>query len=298
MIRTGEGRYTVRLPGIGSPNGVAHASIGLAWDLFQAVSCQLAGAAPDGADEVLDVACFDAAGTPKNLPFQVTFVRPSTGADPMVTAGYPGGAATYNSTGGAVRVQRQSTGVYQVDADGGALTGLGFPSVTARQATQAHCRPAAAARTASGLRLRIECSAHGTPVDSGWTLSYTERAGLPHDPSVPSAYLSTTGDPAGPVIDPQRSWSNNGETPSLRHTATGAYELIYPSLGNPRVYPGDVAVSTAIGAPGRYCRTGALNSYSRAGQVLIQVHCFDGAGKRADANFAVAYIRAPTGARI
>jgi hypothetical protein len=51
--------------------------------------------------------------------------------------------------------------------------------------------------------------------------------------------------------------------------------------------------ASPVGPEQRYCRVEAWNSYSHPDQLLIQVRCFDAAGTLADADFAVAYLRAP-----
>lgn len=249
---------------------------------------------------MVDVACFDPAGGSKNLPFVVVYVGASKGKTPMLAARYDGASAE-SATGSPVTVSRNSAGRYTLTS-GGVFNGRGFARITPVSTTLARCRPAETAGTNGGLRIRVECDGpSGTAVDTGWMLSYTEQVGMHHGPSVPAAYLATAGDPANPVIALDRTWSSNGETPTVTrgniHTpdppVTGVYRVQYQQIGKPEVYPGDAVAVTAIGPQARFCRIQAVNSYSFPRKVLIVVSCYDAAGQPADATFALAYLRAP-----
>ncbi|MEV4756900.1 sigma-70 family RNA polymerase sigma factor [Micromonospora sp. NPDC049559] len=291
MTRTGTGRYLVRLPGLGGTPGVAHAELSAGWGYPQAAACQVADARPAGADQLVDVACFDPAGTAKNLPFLVVFVAPSDGPTPMVTARYGTGGTV--ASGGNVTVTRTGTGAYRLTADA-AFAGTGFARITPVGTAPVRCRPAGV--TASGGRLRVDvaCAAPGGAArDTGWSFSYTEGVGAHHDAGVPAAYLATGGDPAAPTVATGRSWSFNGEVPALTRTGVGAYDVWYQRLGKTQVYPADAVMVTATGASPRFCRNQVWNSYSYPGKVRIIIYCFDAAGAPADATFALAYLRAP-----
>ncbi|RZU53297.1 RNA polymerase sigma factor (sigma-70 family) [Krasilnikovia cinnamomea] len=285
--RTGEGRYQVRIPGVGSPFAVVHVSSGAGWGYPQAISCQAVDARNDGVDEVVDVACHDPAGAAKNLPYQVIVADPSRGAAPMVTARYTpnGGTWTFSATGGPARVRRTAAGRYEVTVAGG-FAGSGYAVITP-QAAASRCRPTQTARTSGGLLVRIACS-----TDTAWMFSYAEGSGLSHDPGVPAAYVTVTGG-ASPGVARGRSWSSNGELPTVTRTGVGTYQVKYQSIGKPQVYPADAVSLTATGSPDRYCRTPVWNSYSTKQIVTILVACFDPAGKPTDADFALGYLRAP-----
>ena len=282
MVRTGTGRYTVRLPGMGTAAGAMHATLSAGWGYQQAVSCQLADAWRDGLDQVADVACFDQAGIPKNLPFIVVFVGASDGPTPMLTTRYDG-------TGGTgATVSRIGTGRYTVSATG-PFNARGVADITAVGAAPACCRPT---NTTAGLQIAVACDAqNGAPVDTGWALSYTELVGPHHDPSAPAAYLTVGGDPASPTVLTDRSWSSNGETPTVARTGVGVYDISYQQIGNPAVYPADGLMVTATGSAPRYCRNWAWNSYSFPPKLRILLYCFDATGQPADSTFTIAYLR-------
>jgi hypothetical protein len=293
MTRTDTGLYEVRMPGLGPVDGVAHAELSAGWGYLQATACQIAQTWRDGADQMVRVACFNPAGDAQNLPFVVIYVGASSGPTPMLAARYTG-AGVENAGGSPVSVSRSSVGRYTLTSGGG-FDGRGFARITPVGTTPARCRPAETAVTNASLRIRVECDApSGAAVDTGWTISYTEQVGMHHDPSVPAAYLATTGDPANPRIEPERTWSSNGEMPTITHQPqVGVYRVYYQQLGKPQVYPADAVSVTAIGPQTRFCRNQVWNSYSRPPQVLIEVYCFGAAGQPADATFALAYLRAP-----
>ncbi len=276
MVRTGTGRYAVRMPGIGAAQGIAHTSIAN-WGYYTADTCQLTGSRVDGPDQIVEVACFDAAGAPKNLPFQVVFTRPSSAGGLL--------SARYDAAATDSRVTRTGPGRYTFTSPG-VHSGHGYARITAVGNERAVCRPAS---VAPGLTVSIACDSAGIPTDTGWMLSYTEHAGLLGEPAAPAGYATI----ASNVVDGARSWSTNNELPSVSRTSPGTYDLWYQGLGRPAVYPGDAVDVTAIGPDARYCRTQAWNSYSFPPKVRIIILCFDGSGVRADASFALSYVRAP-----
>jgi tetratricopeptide (TPR) repeat protein len=285
MIRTGTGRYLVRLPGLGVP-GVVHVQFAFGGD--SAYSCQAVGTRVDGVDRIVDVACFNAAGILTNLYFIVTFASVSRGEPPIAVANYRNGAEP-----GASEVTRTGTGRYTVRAPG-AFTGNGVAIVTPYGQTPVHCRPTGITGTRTGLQVTVACDSFGgSPADTGWALSYTEGVGAHHDPAARAAYLTTQGDPASPVIDGDRTWSTIGDTPTVTRTAPGHYTVWYQQLGNPATYPGDAVLVTAVGTTPRYCMAHWWNSYSFPPKVLITIDCFDLVGHLADATFAVDYLRIP-----
>ncbi|GLW12765.1 hypothetical protein Misp01_78930 [Microtetraspora sp. NBRC 13810] len=305
MVRTATGRYTVTMPGLGSVPGVAHAGAGVSWGYTDAAWCQLRAVTGSGADRRLDVACFDGAGTPKNLPFAVWTSGPSAGPRPQLqiryeTVGGFGNAVplvnedTYNSTTGPVSVRRTGEGRYEVTAVGAVFDATGYPRVTALNDVRARCRAASVEDAGAELRIGVECvDAAFQPRSTPWLLTYTEGVGAHHDPSVPAAYASTEGEPSAPAIDSLRSWSSTGEVPTIARTAPGVYDINYQAIGNPYTYPADLVDVTAVGPQVRSCRALSWNSYGAPGKLRIIVHCYDAARRLADAHFAFAYLRAP-----
>jgi hypothetical protein len=253
LVRQGEGAYLVRLPEAGG--GTVHAELSLGWGYYQPFSCQTAGTRSDGNDLLVDVACFNPNGTRKNLPFTVVFVS-------------DGPAVRYR--GGASGVTRTGPGQYDVTT----LGGNGFAMVSPVGENRAVCRT-----VLDPARTRVLCD-----TDTDWNLTYTDGAAIHHDPSASAAYLETGNN---------RSWTSNGETPSVTRTAVGRYDVQYQGIGNPKVWPGDAVLVSASGPEPRYCRIWAWNGYSYPPKVLVQVYCYDFAGAAADSSFALAYLRSP-----
>ncbi|MBG0831722.1 hypothetical protein HS041_28770 [Planomonospora sp. ID67723] len=305
MIRTGTGRYTVTLPGLGTTPGVAHAGAGVSWGRMDAAWCQLETVTRNGTDKHLDVACFDGAGTPSNLPFAVWASGPSPGAQPQLQARYEtvGGFGnalplvngdTYNSAAGPVEVRRAGEGRYEVTAGGAVFDATGYARITALNDVRVRCRATSTEDTGTGVRIGVEClGADFRPRSTPWLLSYTEGVGTHHDPAVPAAYASTAGNASAPGIDTRRSWSSTGELPTIARTAPGVYDINYQAIGNPFTYPADLVDVAAIGPEARWCRVLSWNSYSYPGKLRIIVHCYDAARRLADAHFAFTYLRAP-----
>ncbi|GAA0923495.1 hypothetical protein [Nonomuraea longicatena] len=305
MVRTATGRYTVTLPGLGATPGIAHAGAGVSWGYTDAAWCQLDAVTVIDGDKVLYVICFDGAGTAKDLPFAVWASGPSTGARPQLQARYEnsGGLAsavplvnrdTFNSASGPVSVYRTGDGRYEVTAEGAAYDGGGYARVTALDDVPARCRATGVEDTGTAVRIGVECLDRDfRPTSTPWLLSYTEGTGAHHDAGVPAAYASTSGDPAAPVVDTGRSWSSNGEVPTVVRTAPGVYDINYQAIGNPYIYPADLVDVSAVGAQARSCRPLSWNSYGHPGKLRVIVHCYDAARRLADAHFALAYLRAP-----
>lgn len=255
LVRQGEGDYVVRVPELGGRTGTVHTELSIGWGYYQPFSCQTEGTRGDGRDLLVDVACFNANGTRRNLPFTVVFVS-------------EGPAVHYRS--GASGVTRTGPGQYEVTT----LGGNGFAMVSPVGQNQARCRS-----TVEPARVKVACDA-----ESDWNLTYTDNTAIHHDPSAPAAYLETSNN---------RSWSSNGETPTVTRTGVGRYDVQYKSIGNPKVWPGEAVLVSATGPEPRYCRIWAWNGYSYPPGVLVQIYCYDQAGAAADATFALAYVRSP-----
>ncbi|HEU4422748.1 MAG TPA: hypothetical protein VFR67_09450 [Pilimelia sp.] len=313
VVRHRTGGYTVRLPGAGYPAGIAHTTSFATTSRYyyappvEGHSCAVAGYRPSGVDELVDVQCHGPDGTPVDVQFDVFFAAPNAGSAPYATVRYdpPGGAGTHspirnsgtsNSAGGANHVHHLGIGRWRAVLSGTALAADGgYVHVTAYgTGTPARCQPESTAATAGGTgrEVVVACYAITTGlarrVNTPWLLSYVRGAGL-HRAGVPAAYATTTGHPADPVIDRRRSWASNGETPDVDRHGVGAYRLAYDAIGEPN----DAPVVTAVGGTPRHCRLFWWDSYSAPPRLTIDVRCYDTAGRPADAQFAVAYLRGP-----
>ncbi|MGW4642319.1 hypothetical protein ACWEN6_27655 [Sphaerisporangium sp. NPDC004334] len=303
VVHTATGQYEVRLPGIASAAGVAHVTAYRT--VYRGRTCGVVGYAPDGPDELVRVRCFNETGAPVDWWFTIFFAAPGKGDHPYATVRYDdaaGGTATvdpvsnagtFNSGGGVDRVLREGTGRYRVILEGRTFAaGTGYVQVTPYGGgAPARCNPVGTTPGADRLEITVACRtiAGGAPADSPWLLSYVEGAGLHRDAGTPAAYVSVTGDPADPVVDAARSFSSNGEVPSVTRLGVGYYRLTWNTLGK----TGDDVQVTATGPGGGYCHLGVIDSYAAPPRLSVYVWCHTPTGVRGDSTFGVAYIRAP-----
>ena len=305
VTHTGTGEYAVRLPDIASATGVAHVTAYRT--TYRGRTCAVAGQEPAGTDEVIRVRCFDHTGAPIDWWFTVFFAAPAaTGGTPYATVRYnpPGGTGsltpvrndgTYNSAGQVNHVRHEGPGRYKVVLKGAAFTeDSGYPQVTPYgSGGPARCHPEGTTVAGDTLEVAVGCyavSGESTArrVNSPWVLSYVQGRGLHRDPSAPAAYVTTTGDPAGPVIDQRRSYSSDGGSPTVTRLAKGWYRVVHTGVGKP-IDSAQVTTNT----PGQYCHLGVFNSYSAPPQLTVDVYCHSPEGTPADSAFGVAYLRAP-----
>jgi DNA-directed RNA polymerase specialized sigma24 family protein len=275
VIHQATGRYRVRLPGIGSRTGLAHVT---PYATQYPDSCSIVDNQPDGIDELVDVACLGPTGAPKDLWFNVFF---GTAGRVMFRAG-PAGEVT--AVAGRAEVSRVGPGRYEAVVSEPGLTGRGYPQLTTVGTAPVRCHVAG---VTGAVRIRVDCDTiAGVPADSGWQLTYVEAAGLQSDSSVPTAYTTV----AGGTVDAARSYASDGEMPTVTRRGTGRYTISYTGLGDRVVYPGDSVQVTVFGAG--HCVTSGWNSLFAPPAVAVYVDCYS-AGRLADTDFGVAYLRRP-----
>lgn len=101
--------------------------------------------------------------------------------------------------------------------------------------------------------------------------------------------------PLGQVVDTWAWYSANdsGATNTLRRTAVGSYEVMFPGIGR---VPDHVQV-TPYGEPTARCSVDGWTSDSRPeapGAASVMFRCVDAAGRPADSYASVAYVSAAT----
>ncbi|GAA1616819.1 RNA polymerase sigma factor [Catellatospora bangladeshensis] len=295
VTHTGTGRYQVRLPGLGAERAVTHVTAYRT--VYRGRVCAVADYRRSGTDELVDVRCFDHTGAPIDWWFTVFVAAAAGGTQPYATVAYSAAgiraAGTANSAGGTNSVTRTGTGRYQVQLPGRDFAaGTGGMMLTTFGTAAARCRVAGTASAGDALTVSVACQAvttgAATARDSGFLLTYTDRAGPHRDGSAPSAYTLVSGG-AAPHVDAARSYSSDGETPSVSRLNTGWYRLTWTSLGK----FGDSVQLTAYGDDDRYCHLGAINSYSAPPKLTVDVYCHGNAGTLADGGFVASYLRAP-----
>jgi hypothetical protein len=192
IVRHSTGDYTVTLPGLASA-GVTVKVTG-----FSSVAsyCKAADWDAVGADEHVDVLCFDSTGAPADVRFTLAFADDTSiladgaasayvwGNDAAAPSYTPNSAYQYNSTGATNTIARTATGRYTVTLPGLGTqlfsSNPGFVHVTAHHTTSKRCelvghhRGYAPAGGSIPLYIDIACStAAGTPSDSKFVVQYT-----------------------------------------------------------------------------------------------------------------------------
>ncbi|SER28543.1 RNA polymerase sigma factor [Actinokineospora terrae] len=262
VVHQGVGRYRVRLPGIGSAAGLAHVTPFSS----SADSCSIVDNRADGVDELVDVACFGATGSPKDLWFNVFF-------------GEPVSAVMIRSD--SLGVTRTAPGRYDATTDI-PFAGTGHPQLTPVGPTPARCRVAAITTP----HFHIACDTPtGVPTDSAWQLTYVEGAGLHQDPTTPAAYATIHEG----ALDLTRTYTSNASTPTLTSQAPGRYTLTYPDIAPIAPYPADSIQLTALSP--HHCTIPAWNSYSTPPRLTIQITCTTPTPTTTAPSFTIAYLR-------
>ncbi|MBG0829716.1 hypothetical protein HS041_18290 [Planomonospora sp. ID67723] len=288
VTHTGPGAYEVRLPGVASDQGIAHVTPFRT--NYRGRTCAVTGYTPSWPDELVKVQCHDETGAPADWWFTITFTAPSVTAHPYATVRYTGprtdpgtyDSGTYNSGRGVNHVLRDGTGRYRAVIPGAPFArATGHVMLTPYGPTRARCaaRPGAAAGDAVEISVSCYSIATGRPVDASWLLSYSDGGGV-------AAYTRMT---PGPAIDPVRSYSVTGDTPSIERLGLGWYRVKWEQVGRPY---GNVQV-TSTATDGSYCHLGLINDYGAPPQLWVDVYCHTPAGARGDSEFGVTYLRRP-----
>jgi hypothetical protein len=194
IVRNGTGDYTVTLPGLASEGGTVKVTA------FSATSsyCKAADWDAAGADEEIEVDCYDFTGAPADAKFTLVYadetsivangaangyVRATDQTNPAYT---PNSAYQHNSTGVLNTVVRNSTGSYTVTFPGlGTALGLSFNrghvQATAEHTSSKRCQVSS---WSSGfvplgqpvpLNVNVAChTAAGTPADARFVVQFTK----------------------------------------------------------------------------------------------------------------------------
>ena len=280
------GRQRIRLPAVGAPGGSVKVTTQdfAAWGgtvgYRPGVSCQPDGWFQDGADEVVDVVCFDRAGNPDDVPFFLRYVAGSASARRGFVFDDQPTAATFvpdwrHGVNAGV-VTRTGVGRYAVDFPGSAG---GAVEVTAVGPALRHC----AVVGRRGNLADLACTApDGSPADTAFTAAFTVGHNLLDDPRKPVGdYLVAEDSPNGPVITTR--WASGDAPMTLERSSTGKYKAHFTDG-----YIRSTAHVTAHGH-GNHCSVMQLNDYSRADDTHVWIACFDSAGALVDTGFTLIY---------
>ncbi len=279
ILRPFAGTYQVKFFGMAASGGVAHASAYLSNSL-----CAVASWTPAGADQLVNVRCYNNAGALVDSRFVVNFTNRKPGG---VNFGYlwndnpvpgpaghtPSAAYSYDSAGEAITVHRSAVGRYQVylgafAADSPGLWAAGHLRVTPYGAAARHCQVLDPALVADPSLIEVRCyDDTGFGVDTRFTLTYARNAAmLGGSGPRTTATVDLTG-PA-PVM---RGWTNSyGGAPSATQIVPGTYQIVFPGAGHPKGH----AIAAIMGTPPMYCTIQSW--WQNLGDQYLLVSCYDG----------------------
>lgn len=287
VTHTAVGRHTVVLPDTGAPGGVAHVAV--SDYAANGVSCQPVAWWQQGADEAIDVACFDRSGAPADVPFTGLFVggaqngpNSAGGTRGYVYASAPSAArqtpsAAYSQGTGAVT--RTGAGRYEVAV----APGTTRVQVSAVGTAPRHC----AITGLSGGTASVACTTHGgAAADTAFALSHTGAQSLLDDRRVPHGVsMTVTDSPGAPAPVVGDTWMSRPGTASVTRTAVGRYTL--------RFNVGYLTSYTHLTATGSgYCSWVIRNDYSRKDDVVLYVACYNASGAAVNSGFQLTYMTA------
>ncbi len=277
--RPSAGVYEVRFVGMAVAGGVAHAR---PYGSGTTAICTIPNWKRSGGDEVVNVRCFDSAGAPADTRFVASFTNRTAAAgtfaylwanqvSPPIDVPYvPSATYSYDSTGVAPQVWRQSTGVYlmligTVDAHYPADHRDGVYQVTAYNQSAVRCE-VHGENDEMPTPIAVFCvDAAGAPTDTRFTVTYA-HSGSALGTGVAAAnahYTYWSGDPTTWYLNGH--WNSAGGAPGFLRLAVGRYRVSFPGLA----LTGGHATAGARGNPNAYCH---VSSWSPG---AVTVHCYD-----------------------
>ena len=269
VSRQGTGSYRVTFAGLGDPGGVAHATAYGANANF----CAVVRWNPSGADETVEVKCWDRGTAEVDTMFVANFAVGSQAGAALSYLWADGGNRTgrytpndqyrYDTTGQAAWIERAGAGHYKVFVP--VSKGLtGDPStfqVTSYGAATFRCKLSRVS-IATGVHEVVCHDAVGTPYDSKFALTFSSQGSV----------LGRTDKRYGEYTDASAGTTN---------PATGVYVVPARELGQAR---GQV-VAYATRDSSTYCHVGRW--YVSGADLSMEVRCFDSGGNPAAAQFMV-----------
>ncbi|MBB5868092.1 hypothetical protein F4553_001471 [Allocatelliglobosispora scoriae] len=293
VSRSGTGVYQVRFTGMATSGGVAHAR---PYGSGNNRICTVASWGPSGADQVVNVRCFDAGGVPANSLFTAHFSNRTAAAGSFgyfwahdatpAGGGYvPSGAYAYDSTGLTNHVTRQSTGVYMLQI--GAVDAYfpvghddGVYQITAYGTAAVRCE-VFGENDEDPTPIGVFCHNHnGVLVDSRFSVSYSHSVTVLGTATAAFGNIHSRHSWMSPVFYPAGWWNSAGGAPTITTLGTGRYRVAFPGLSIGSGY----AVAGSRGDTSTYCTVAFWGSNS------VTVNCYDQVTDAyADSDFTVAF---------
>ncbi|WP_203997647.1 hypothetical protein [Virgisporangium aurantiacum] len=258
--RPSAGVYRLTFEGMAGSGGVAHAR---PYGSGNTAICTVAGWRSGGSDQVVDVHCFDAAGTAADtrfvagftnrtgLPGTLAYLFASKASPPLGVPYEP--KSWYDSTGGTPQVWRQSVGVYMmivgtVDSHYPVDHHDGVYQVTAYGRGPARCE-VHGENDETPTPIAVFChDAAGAPVDTRFVVTYA------HGVSALGTGAASANAHYSYFSDDLTSWylagyRNAGGATGFTRWGIGNYRVTFPGLA----MGGGHATAGSRGNPSTYC---------------------------------------------
>lgn len=285
----GIGRYQVKFPGQGAPNGIVHVT---------AVNntphwCQAENWGQSGADEIAIIRCYRVGGALDVSSFSAFFVRASGGPS-SGPYGYVDSAATgalisqFNSTGAANTSTPGGVGQWLVRfpglVTGGPLDGsLQATAVNPQQG--ARCKVGSWASTGGGQDVKVLCfNAAGALLNTRFTLTYQYKVSL-YGAAIPPKYFGyfLNQPPAGPPTTNFNSVLGLSANTILA-AGTGLSMVTFPKIG----FTQNTVQVTAYGANPNFCGLNTFWTNTTGPDLIVRdVNCFTNTGAAVNTGFTV-----------
>jgi len=190
-------------------------------------------------------------------------------------------SASFNSSGGGVRVVNLDTGRYSVRFEGLGAGG-GNLQVSAFGAGNARCKLGGEALVEGHLDVLVLCHApDGAPQNAAFSLGYAKGGEA-------GAYLRAQA-PRAASYKPEaaHAYDPGGLGSHVTRLARGEYAVRLRGAAASSAEGGNVLV-TAIGSDAAHCKVGAW--FPWGADLLVHVLCFDATGARADSVYSLSYV--------
>jgi hypothetical protein len=286
------GRFLVKFPNIAAgARGNVHVTAVAGDGRF----CETVRWYASGLDQIVDVQCFKAGGSPADTPFTVLWTT-SSGVLPAGVGAYASAQVTtagtlvqsYDSAGAAVTAGPLAPGIYSVRLNGvGDATGIlaGNVQVTALQpnAQPRRCKILKWGATGADVIVYVECHnpLTGTVINSDFTVSYHRERSVYASFGPPKyfGYLSTPF--GGPT---NYSYPLGVGANGFGPLGTGTYTVKFPALHEKAT----TTHVTAFGDGPGYCTI--QDKWLRFGSdAVVPVACFDNSGTPDKSEFSVTF---------
>ena len=255
---------------------------------------------------VFDVRCYNSAGTPASVPFDLAVSEPSSappggvldyalvydGASGDLTSNPAFRAFQYNSAGKANTVQHDGTGQYVVTFPGSGQAGnsRGTVAVTPYGAGGGSCQAMMWTASATAQQIIVRCfGPSGARQDREFTVAYARGTSLLGQDGLTAANATVNGTGAQPVYQPGVQFDSVAKARvSVVRIDPGEYVVLFGGsspTGKPNGGNGHITITPVDG------------SYRRCGYSLAPTHtpeldvtCTNAAGQAVDTKFTVQWV--------